>query len=600
MRTIAYALALVAILATAIAIAAAGPSLAMAHDDTPPPAPTGVHASDGPNPGTATIAWNAPPDDAPSGDTSADDAPAFYRVGWVSADDIAAAQDWLDAFAFVDVANRGQTAYIVKGLTPGVRYAFIVAAVNRRFGAAAWSEWSYLTPSAGASPACPTPTPAPTPTPTLTPPTRTPWPTPTGTGDYDTDQDGLIEISNLAQLAAIRTDLNGDGIIAHSSYAAAFPNAIAGMGCPADGCIGYELTADLNFDTNGNGQADAGDAYWNDGVGWLPIGDNFHLFSAHFDGNNHTIANLYINRNDNFIGLFGITSRISSIKRIGLVSVHISGYTHVGGLVGHNYGVITDSYATGKVSGSNVIGGLVGSNESSINDSYVMGSVAGYDQTGGLAGNNFGVITDSYTAGSVSGDDDHIGGLVGVSQGRILGSYSSSNVSGGNVVGGLVGYSDVSIFGSYATGSVSGRYDHVGGLVGSNVRGTITAAYATGAVTGSGDDIGGLVGRIEAGPVTASYATGRVSTSGDTFYIGGLVGYDAGNSAISNSYWDTQTSGQAHSAAGGIGLTTAQLQSPTDNTGIYANWNPEYWDFGAADQYPVLQYAVLDPTAQRP
>ena len=102
MRTIAYTLALAAILATAITIiiAAAGPSPALAHDDTPPPAPTGVQTSDGPNPGTATVAWNAPPDDTP-----ADDTPAFYRIGWVSANDIAAAQDagqdagqnWLDA-----------------------------------------------------------------------------------------------------------------------------------------------------------------------------------------------------------------------------------------------------------------------------------------------------------------------------------------------------------------------------------------------------------------------------------------------------------------------------------------------------------------------
>ena len=40
-------------------------------------------------------------------------------------------------------------------------------------------------------------------------PTATPTPTPTAL-DYDTD-DGLIEVSNLTQLDAIRHDLNGDG-----------------------------------------------------------------------------------------------------------------------------------------------------------------------------------------------------------------------------------------------------------------------------------------------------------------------------------------------------------------------------------------------------
>ena len=552
MRTIAYALALAAILATAITIAAAGPSPALAHDDTPPPAPTGVHASDGPNPGTATVAWDAPPDDAPS-----DNTPAYYRVGWVSADDIAAAQDagqdWLDAFAFVDVANRGQTAYTVKGLTPGVRYAFIVAAVSQRFGAANWSQWAYLTPVPSVF-ACPTPAPTPVPpTPTATPaPTTTPTPDPTppargsGTANYDTDQDGLIEVASLPQLAAIRYDLDSDGIPADDRYAAAFPNAVAGMGCPADGCIGYELTADLDFDTNGNSRADAGDAYWNDGAGWQPIGDIGRRFSSNFDGNNHTIANLYINRTgSSYVGLFGSTNTGSIINQIRLVSADISGGHYVGSLVGRSSGTISSSYATGSISGR-------------------------------------------YSVGS----------LAGINSGTISGSYATGSVSVGYYVGGLAGQSSGTINGSYATGNVSGYYA-VGGLVGRNYA-TISDTYASGEVVGRGSDIGGLVGRNEAGSINASYATGRVTESSGTLYIGGLVGYGPGNSAVSDSYWDTQTSGQAHSAAGGIGLTTEQLQSPTDNTGIYANWNPEYWHFGAADQYPVLQYAGLDPAAQRP
>ena len=94
--------------------------------------------------------------------------------------------------------------------------------------------------------------------------------------DYDTDDDGLIEIYTLAQLDAVRHDLDGDGTPStdgETAYAAAFPDAAAGMGCPAsDGCSGYELMADLDFDTNGSGRADTGDTYWNDGQGWVPIG----------------------------------------------------------------------------------------------------------------------------------------------------------------------------------------------------------------------------------------------------------------------------------------------------------------------------------------
>ena len=106
------------------------------------------------------------------------------------------------------------------------------------------------------------PTPTAAPTPTLPPPADI-------NGDYDADADGLIEVSNLAQLDAIRYDMDGNGLVADSKeqteYLAAFPGALEDMGCPVGGCSGYEVVSDLDFDTNGNGLADAGDVYWNDG-----------------------------------------------------------------------------------------------------------------------------------------------------------------------------------------------------------------------------------------------------------------------------------------------------------------------------------------------
>ena len=60
--------------------------------------------------------------------------------------------------------------------------------------------------------------------------------------DYDADNDGLIEIANLAQLNAIRWDLDGDGAVTNDvntadldeadAYYDAFPGPVAGMGCP--------------------------------------------------------------------------------------------------------------------------------------------------------------------------------------------------------------------------------------------------------------------------------------------------------------------------------------------------------------------------------
>ncbi|WP_419913051.1 hypothetical protein [Candidatus Poriferisodalis sp.] len=72
--------------------------------------------------------------------------------------------------------------------------------------------------------------------------------------------------------------------------------------------------------------------------------------------------------------------------------------------------------------------------------------------------------------------------------------------------------------------------------------------------------------------------------------------------SITASYWDSDES-QA-TGPGGEGKTTAELQTPTDYTGIYANWNVDLdgdgsaddpWDFGTSCQYPVLKYGGPQP-----
>ena len=82
-----------------------------------------------------------------------------------------------------------------------------------------------------------------------------------GTRDYDPDNDGLIDVGNLAQLDAVRYDLDGDGLVDGATwmpYYDAFPMGAPEMGCPSDGCTGYELTADLDFDTNNSGERQRG------------------------------------------------------------------------------------------------------------------------------------------------------------------------------------------------------------------------------------------------------------------------------------------------------------------------------------------------------
>ncbi len=281
---------------------------------------------------------------------------------------------------------------------------------------------------------------------------------------YDTDADGLIEITTLAQLNAMRHDLDGDGTpvdTGATAYATAFSAATRVL-CDTSSsqCEGYELMADLDFDTDGDGQVDADDTYWDNGAGWQPIGitssNIFLAFRATFDGNGHTIRHLFVNRGS-YGGLFGATWSSSIIRHVGLIDVVVSGQEDVGGLVGSNLGLITRSYVTGGVSGVFQVGGLVGDNEGKIRTSYATGRVAGNEKAGGLAGGNDGEIHASYATGWVVGEQ-WVGGLVGGHDGKIHTSYATGRVVGKDNVGGLVGFvpSDSPITASYWDTATSG------------------------------------------------------------------------------------------------------------------------------------------------
>ena len=362
--------------------------------------------------------------------------------------------------------------------------------------------------------------------------------------DIDDDDNGLIEICDLEGLNAIRYQLDGTGYKANESATKIT------AGCREGGCKGYELIRDLDFNDDASYSSTPNKVTWTTGAGWQPIGyfvssnnSNNKPFNAIFEGNNHTISKLMINRPNTYsVGLFGYTREGTKIINVGLLNVKVKGDYFVGSLVGRNwYGTITNSYATGDVTGSRYdIGGLVGQNwYGPITNSYAIGNVTGGYYVGSLVGRNwYGDITNSYAAGAVTGDF-YAGGLVGGNEGKITNSYATSSVTGRSYVGGLVGSSSGNITNSYATGNVKGNDSRVGGLVGSKNGGNIT-----------------------------------------------------------NSYWDEETS-RIMTSAGGIGKTTEQLQSPTTATGIYDKWSTDNWDFGTSKQYSILKYAP-GPDADNP
>ena len=270
--------------------------------------------------------------------------------------------------------------------------------------------------------------------------------------DIDDDNDGLIEIYDLEGLNEMRHQLDGSG---HKTSADATKST---QGCPESGCIGYELMTDLDFNADASYRTTSNKVTWTTASGWSPIGSDSNRFSGVFEGNGHTISNLYIDRTRNDIGLFAVTAATAQIQNIKLLNATIQGAIDVGSLVGSNFGLIINSdVTTATIVGNSQIGGLVGANRGDIISSFAYADVIGFSNVGGLVGNNTSNITNTYAAGTVSSTQtvSHAGGLVGAngSSGSIRNSYAVSRVmpltDENSQVGGLVGEDNGSITASY-------------------------------------------------------------------------------------------------------------------------------------------------------
>ena len=447
-----------------------------------------------------------------------------------------ASRGWKDAPA----TSAHTTSYTVTGLDAGETYAVWLRA-KVRGGFYGFQYRMYVT----------------------TPQYVTVDPSNYGNTDYDTDDDGLIEIADAHQLNAIRWDLDGDGTVAPANlarYGAAFPGRLQGMGCPASGCIGYEIG------TGAAGEAaitiDLDVAPYNTGAGWNPMGAYVsrlepHTFGAILEGNGNVIDNLFINSTNFFFPILGLFSDIGSrgkVRNLGLTNVNITGASRIRDM--------SQAFA------------------------------------GALTGQNEGLVSNCHSTGTVSlsrANHATVGGLVGYNRfGKIHASHSSVSVSVSNIGSGKEFDHD-----NDGTHGVGGNIN-AGGLVGNNWEGEIAASYATGSVTATNTPladkggVGGLVGH-NFNSIRASYSTGVVTLSAAAgVAIGGLVG--ANRAAVTESYYDSETSGQSDTGKG-VPKTTAELQSPTSYTGIYANWNLDLdgdgnaddpWNFGTSSEYPTL------------
>ncbi|HOQ30929.1 MAG TPA: PASTA domain-containing protein [Candidatus Hydrogenedens sp.] len=200
----------------------------------------------------------------------------------------------------------------------------------------------------------------------------------------------------------------------------------------------YELIQDIDASETIN---------WNDGAGFVPIGTFPYGFSGKFNGNGCEIRNLYINCHEGCAGLFAVSS--GEICNLILENTWVFGDNSAGGLIGYNFGKVTQCYFSGSVVGFIYVGGLIGKNDCTfygeVKQCYSTGIVAGVSYVGGLVGNNYGVmVIQSYSTSNVSGSAK-VGGLIGENFGVVKECYSAGNAFANNDVGGLIGGDKISL-----------------------------------------------------------------------------------------------------------------------------------------------------------
>lgn len=358
------------------------------------------------------------------------------------------------------------------------------------------------------------------------------------------------------------------------------------------------------------------------------IGRGNKAFTGIFDGNGHTIVGLQAKG-----GIFGKLGSGAVVKNINIVSSvftgqntgasvgavaaennggsisGISGYGntikgsggYIGGLVGKNYGIITDSndQSTVIAGEKTVAGGIAGvngkpantelvfienvqSNSAVTTDNLASGKYA--DNLGGIVGkneqlieNSFGVNINNVSAHGVTGKTGNTktsGGIVGTNEGRISNAYNESIIHGSENIGGVAGNNVKQAELNDVANAVEIIGDagskNVGGLVGMQEHATTNQGRNTGAITGC-TNVGGMVGYNKADSSLKNLENSPQATITGITNVGGIAGFNEGKISADNQL-NLVNSGEIYGweNVGGIaGKNSGKIDNVNSNINLY-------------------------------
>lgn len=296
---------------------------------------------------------------------------------------------------------------------------------------------------------------------------------------------------------------------------------------------------------------------------WNPIGGE-NPFKGIFDGNKHTVSDLYINSSGNNLGLFGYVDG-AEIKNV-TVQGNVTGFYEEGNEQSGQY--------VGLVLG-------VGTTKSKLENCESRGSVTGCSNVGGIAGLvPRGTITLCINRATVTGSSQsgkYIGGIVGYGKGLSFCANYADITAEGSSVGGLVGYvfpdiNNEGMSNCMNVGNVIGK-QNVGGLAGECFAPQNTNNYSYGRVEATNQYAGLLVGKYGNDPSKAFEKT---------YYVEEGLVVENGTATAGKYYGDGTISASAqavHQADVASGKLASLLAS------VNSTWGQ---DLEQENTYPVL------------
>ena len=212
---------------------------------------------------------------------------------------------------------------------------------------------------------------------------------------------------------------------------------------------------------------------------WEPIGNGSKRYAGTFDGNGHTISNLYIKVQRGGVGFFGYME-YGTIKNIVFDNAQVENtgnnykFPFTGIVVGAAFGTLQNLKTLKNCSVKSItrgLGGIAGAITQSCSNLENNATVSGIYEVGGIAGSfsqytlsscvNNGMVTENSSG--------ECGGIVGfLSSGTIEDCANYGNVTGTNEIGGIVGCAqdNSTIKRTLSSGDITSQASRAGIIVG--------------------------------------------------------------------------------------------------------------------------------------